>query len=138
MKKFTRQTSGNAPTADVNLDFGAASAKVARLFEPGEYRLRIDSARIIQNNQNVSISCTAPTGPGSEIVISSQQIGTATGIGKSAAYRAMIAALDLGFLTNNETRPGKPFRLTLKQGVDDAGPSLLPDPNTITQESGAA
>jgi hypothetical protein len=47
----------------------------------------------------------------------------------------MIAALDLGFLTNNETRPGKPFRLTLKQGVDDAGPSLLPDPNTITQEA---
>jgi hypothetical protein len=81
---------------------------------------------------------TAPAGPGSEIVISSQQIGTATGIGKSAAYRAVIAALDLGFLTNNETRPGKPFRLTLKQGVDDAGPSLLPDPKTIAQESGAA
>jgi hypothetical protein len=81
---------------------------------------------------------TNPAGPGSEIVISSQQIGTATGIGKSAAYRAVIAALDLGFLTNNETRPGKPFRLTLKQGVDDAGPSLLPDPNTIAQESGAA
>ena len=39
MKKFTRQTSGNAPTADVNLDFGAAGAKVARLFEPGEYQL---------------------------------------------------------------------------------------------------
>ena len=55
MKKFTRQTSGNAPTADVNLDFAAASAKVARLFQPGEYRLRIDSARIIQNNQNVSV-----------------------------------------------------------------------------------
>ena len=55
MKKFTRQTSGNAPTADVNLDFGAAGAKVARLFEPGEYRLRIDSPRIIQNNQNVSV-----------------------------------------------------------------------------------
>ena len=55
MKKFTRQTSGNAPTADVNLDFAAAGAKVARLFEPGEYRLRIDSARIIQNNQNVSV-----------------------------------------------------------------------------------
>jgi len=81
---------------------------------------------------------TAPAGPGSEIVISSQQIGTATGIGKSAAYRAVIAALDLGFLTNNETRPGKPFRLTLKRGVDDAGPSLLPGPNTIAQESGAA
>ena len=55
MKKFTRQTSGNAPTADVNLDFATAGAKVARLFEPGEYRLRIDSARIIQNNQNVSV-----------------------------------------------------------------------------------
>ena len=55
MKKFTRQTSGNKPTADVNLDFGAAGAKLARLFEPGEYRLRIDSARIIQNKQNVSV-----------------------------------------------------------------------------------
>jgi len=55
MKKFTRQTSGNAPTADVNLDFAAAGAKVARLFEPGEYRLRIDSARVIQTNQNVSV-----------------------------------------------------------------------------------
>ena len=55
MKKFTRPTFRNAPTADVNLDFGAAGAKVARLFEPGEYRLRIDSARIIQNKQNVSV-----------------------------------------------------------------------------------
>jgi hypothetical protein len=35
--------------------FGAAGAKVARLFEPDEYRLRIDAARIIQNNQNVSV-----------------------------------------------------------------------------------
>ena len=35
MKKFTRQTSGNPPPADVNLDFAAAGAKVARLFVPG-------------------------------------------------------------------------------------------------------
>ena len=42
MKKFTRQKSGNAPTADINLDFGAAAAKVARVFEPGDYRLRIE------------------------------------------------------------------------------------------------
>lgn len=28
MKKFTRQTSSNAPTADVNFDFAAAGAKV--------------------------------------------------------------------------------------------------------------
>ena len=55
MKKFTRQTSGNAPTADVNLDFAAAGAKVARLFEPGEYRLRIDAPRILKNNQNVHV-----------------------------------------------------------------------------------
>ena len=55
MKKFTRQTSGNAPTADVNLNFGSAAAKVPRLFEPGEYRLRIGSARVIQKNQNVSV-----------------------------------------------------------------------------------
>ena len=38
MKNCTRQTSGNAP-ADVILDFAGASAKVARLFEPGEYQL---------------------------------------------------------------------------------------------------
>ena len=81
---------------------------------------------------------TAAVGPGSEVVISSQQIGTATGIGKSAAYRAVLAALDLGFLTNNETRQGKPFRLVLKRGVDDTGPPLLPDPKTIAQEGRAA
>ena len=55
MKKFTRQTSGNSPTADVNLDFAAAGAKVARLLEPGEYQLASTSARMIQNNQNVSV-----------------------------------------------------------------------------------
>ena len=81
---------------------------------------------------------TAAAGPGSEVVISSEQIGTATGIGKSAAYRAVLAALDLGFLTNNETRQGKPFRLVLKHGVDEAGTPLLPDPKTIAQEGGAA
>ena len=53
---------------------------------------------------------TAAVGPGSEVVISSEQIGTATGIGKSAAYRAVLAALDLGFLTNNETRRGEAFQ----------------------------
>ena len=57
MKKFTRQ-SGNAPTANVNLDFGAAGAKVARLFEPGEYRLRIESARIFQNKENILVILT--------------------------------------------------------------------------------
>jgi hypothetical protein len=81
---------------------------------------------------------TAAAGPGSEVVISSQQIGIALGIGKSAAYRTVLAALELGHLTNNETRKGKPFRLVLKRGVDDTGPPLLPDPKTIVQEGGAA
>ena len=56
MKKFTRQKSGNAPIADINLDFGAAAAKVARVFEPGEYRLRIESARVVQKGQNIFVA----------------------------------------------------------------------------------
>ena len=77
-------------------------------------------------------------GHAEEVMISVEQIGTATGIGRSAAYRAILTALDLGFLINNETRPKKPFRLLLKHGVDKTGPSLLPDPATISTEGGAA
>ena len=72
-------------------------------------------------------------GYASEVTISSEQIGTR----KWAAYRAVLTAIDLGFLANNETRPKKPFRLVLKHRPDDAGVSLLPDPATITQEGGA-
>lgn len=54
MKKFVRQKSNNA--APVTIDFGAAAAKVARIFAPGEYKLRIASARVIQRNQNVLIA----------------------------------------------------------------------------------
>jgi hypothetical protein len=72
-----------------------------------------------------------------EVTISFEQIGTATGIGKWAAYRAVHTAIDLGFLTNNETRPKKPFRLMLKAGAVEAGVSLLPDPAAITPEGGA-
>ena len=68
-----------------------------------------------------------------EVTISREQIGTATGIGEWAAYRAVHKAIDLGFLINNETRPKKPFRLVLKHRADEAGPSLLPDPKTINQ-----
>jgi hypothetical protein len=56
MKKFTRQKSGNAPIADINLDFGAAAAEIARVFEPGEYRLRIESARVVSSKQNVLVA----------------------------------------------------------------------------------
>ena len=65
-------------------------------------------------------------GHASEVTISREQIGTATGIGKWAAYRAVNTAIDLGFLVNNETRERKPFRLVLKHGVDEMGVSLLP------------
>ncbi len=56
MRKFTRQKSGNTPTADVNRDFGAAAAKVGRVFEPGDYRLRIESARVVQKGLNVHVA----------------------------------------------------------------------------------
>ena len=73
-----------------------------------------------------------------EVVISSEQIGNAIGIGKMAAYRAVVAALDNGFLTNNEIRKGRPFRLVLKQRVDNVGTALLPDPATIAPDGGVA
>jgi hypothetical protein len=73
-----------------------------------------------------------------EVTISSEQMGTATGLGKYTAYRAIIDAIDLGFLVNNETRPKKPFRLVLKHGIDEAGASLLPDPKTILVLVGGA
>ena len=77
-------------------------------------------------------------GHAAEVIISSEQIGTALGIGKSAAYRAVLSALDLGFLVNNEFRRSKPFKLVLKKGVDEVEASLLPNPQTLTTESGAA
>ena len=56
MKKFTRQQSDNTPSTNINLDFGAASAKVARVLEPGDYGLRIEAAHVIQSNQNVLVA----------------------------------------------------------------------------------
>jgi hypothetical protein len=55
MRKFARQKS-NGNAADVKLDFGAAAAKVARTFEPSEYRLRVEAARVVQRNENVLIA----------------------------------------------------------------------------------
>jgi hypothetical protein len=51
---------------------------------------------------------TAASGPGAEVVISSEQIGTATGIGKSAAYRAVLAALD-GLFDQQRDPAGEAF-----------------------------
>jgi hypothetical protein len=70
MKKFTRQKPGNAPIADINLDFGAAAAKVARVFPPGEYRLRIESARVVSSGQNILIALNLVMAEGAERVAS--------------------------------------------------------------------
>jgi hypothetical protein len=129
-------------------DYELAYPIFSKLMEHSSGQSVTDNVREVVNlvAQRAGTAATQPTkgkfrrtttaGPGSEVVISSEQIGTATGIGKSAAYRAVLAALDLGFLTNNETRRGKPFRLVLNRDVDDVGTPLLPDPKSIAQESG--
>jgi hypothetical protein len=78
----------------------------------------------------------AATGASAEVELSSEQIGTFTGIGKSAAYRAVKAAIDQGFLVNNETRPRKPFRLAVRQPIDETAAALLPHPDTLVSEEG--
>jgi hypothetical protein len=79
---------------------------------------------------------TGATGAGAEVQLSSEQIGTLTGLGKSAAYRAVLSAMDLGFLLNNETKRGKPFRLVVRQRIDEAVAGLLPHPDTLVSEGG--
>jgi hypothetical protein len=71
-----------------------------------------------------------------EVVLSSEQIGTLTGIGKSAAYRAVQSAIDLGYLVNNETRRGKSSRLVVRQQISDTAAALLPHPDTLSAEGG--
>ena len=81
---------------------------------------------------------TGATGASAEVELSSEQIGIATGLGKSAAYRAVRSAIDLGFLVNNETKPRKPYRLVVRQRIDEAAAALLPHPDTLAPEGGAA
>jgi hypothetical protein len=57
MRKFVRQKQQlNNSVANVSIDFGAAESKIARVFEPGDYRLRIDAARVVQNKENISVA----------------------------------------------------------------------------------
>ena len=56
MKKFTRQQSGNTPAADIDIDLGAAAAKVAHVLEPDDYRLRVEAARVVQSGPNVLVA----------------------------------------------------------------------------------
>jgi hypothetical protein len=76
------------------------------------------------------------TAAGTGVVLSSQQIGTLTGLGKSAAYRAVLSAIDLGFLVNIETGRGKPYRLVVGQPIDEACAPSLPHPDTLLSEGG--
>ena len=55
MKKFVRQKSANLPPVDVTIDFGAASAQIARVFDPEIYDLRVESASVVQKNQNTLV-----------------------------------------------------------------------------------
>jgi hypothetical protein len=80
---------------------------------------------------------TTAAGTSPEVELSSQQIGTLTGIGKSAAHRAVRAAIDLGFLVNNETKRGKPYKLVVRQRVEEADSPLLPHPDTLAPEGEA-
>jgi hypothetical protein len=53
MRKFVRQTSNGTA---VELDFGAAAAKVARTFAPSAYKLRIQAARVIPRKDNILVA----------------------------------------------------------------------------------
>ena len=56
MRKFVRQKS-NRQAPNVELDFGAAAPKVARVFEPDDYKVRIESARVVSTDtQNILIA----------------------------------------------------------------------------------
>ena len=56
MKKFIRPKAAANEAPNVELDFGAAAVKVPRVFEPDDYKLRIESASVIQSKkQNISV-----------------------------------------------------------------------------------
>ena len=67
-------------------------------------------------------------GRAAEVTISSEQIGTATGIGKSAAYRAVRTAFDLGYLSNNESRPVEAFQARCEARCRRSGRFTAPGP----------
>jgi hypothetical protein len=56
MRKFKREQKPNGGAPDVAMDFGAAEAKVPHTFEPNGYRLRVQSAKVFQRNENVLVA----------------------------------------------------------------------------------
>ena len=55
MRKFIRQQKVSGVVPNIELDFGAAKSKIARVLEPGDYRLRVEGARVIQHDQNILV-----------------------------------------------------------------------------------
>ena len=56
MKTFVRQKPADAAAVASNIDFGAASGQIARVLDPEVYSLSIESARVVQRNQNTFIA----------------------------------------------------------------------------------
>jgi hypothetical protein len=56
MKTFVRQKPADAAAVATNIDFGAASGQIPRVFDPEVYSLRIESVRVVQRNQNTLIA----------------------------------------------------------------------------------
>src|SRR6266404_1312203 len=56
MKTFVRQQPANTAAVATTIDFGAASGQIPRVFDPEVYSLRIESARVVQRNQNTLIA----------------------------------------------------------------------------------
>jgi hypothetical protein len=55
MKKFVRQTPNNATAVETSIDFAAASDQIAHVLNPGVYTVRIEAARVVQNDQNTLV-----------------------------------------------------------------------------------
>ena len=62
MKKFVRQQKSDNAPPDITLDFGAAAAKIARVYEPGEYRLRMIRPRYSEQPECFNCSRSRQTG----------------------------------------------------------------------------
>jgi len=74
---------------------------------------------------------TTQNNDGPELEITTQKIGSKTGIGRSGAYRAIQKAIDMELLGNNETRPKKPMRLFIKRKLGEPLTAFLPDPDSL-------
>ena len=55
MRKFVRQKANGGPP-NVTMDFGAAETKVPKILDPGEYRLRVEAARVLERSKNISVA----------------------------------------------------------------------------------